>query len=63
MAFVAQLASVAVGEWYFHLGEEDLAQRLAKILWHVRSVGELIEATLASRLCSTVAFCCFVARW
>ena len=36
MALVAQFAPVPISERYLDLGEEDLAQRFAKILWNFR---------------------------
>ena len=62
MAFVAQFAPVSISKRYLDLGEEDKAQNFAKILWHVRRISQLIEATLASRLCNTVTFCGVAAR-
>ena len=58
MAFVAEFSPVAVCERDLHLREEYLFERRAKILWHIRRVRKLIQATVSIRLCSTDALCC-----
>ena len=53
MAFVAKFSPVAVCERDLHLREEYLLECRAKILRHIRRICELIQTTVAIRLCST----------
>ena len=55
MALVAESSSVAVWERDIRLCEEPFFERRANILWRIRRVGKLIQATSAIGLCSTGA--------
>ena len=60
MGFVAESSPVAVCEWDLHLREEYLLECRAKIVRHIRRICELIQATVAIRLCSTDSLWRFV---
>ena len=62
MAFVAEFSPVAICERDLHLREEYLLECRAQILRHIRSICELIQATVTIKVCTTDSLWRFVSR-